>query len=131
MKFKDKHVLKWFSQHCQDLENLGAEDGVEAYNKLISLEKRAHKLAEDDCNFGVPEEEYDKRAERIKSQVAKIFGGKLPMGFFINGDPRGFALKIKVEQNRIFVNSDDGKNHDEKVIHYTDFGGYGILAPDF
>ena len=69
--------------------------------------------------------------DKIRAEVTKVFGGKLPIGFVINGDPRGYSLKIKEEQNRIFVNSDDGKNHDQKVINYTDWGGYGILAPEF
>ena len=129
MKFKNKYHLERFTRHCHELEALGAEDGVEAYNKLLSLENRAHKVAEDDCNFGMEEEVYEKRMDKIRDAVSKIFG-KLPMGFFINGDPRGYALKIKEEQNRIFVNSEDGINHDKKVISCTDWGGYGILAPE-
>lgn len=127
---KTKWELERFQNHCLQLEALGAEDGVIAYNKLRSIEKRAHKVAEDDCNFGIEESEYEKRMDKIRAEVKKVFGGKLPIGFFINGDPRGYALKIKEEQNRIFVNSDDGKNHDTYAINYRDFGGYGILAPD-
>ena len=39
---------------------------------------------------------------------------------FINGDPRGYALKIKEEYVR---------KHNLKI--YRDFGGYGIIAPEF
>ena len=40
---------------------------------------------------------------------------------FINGDPRGYALKI------------DDKYQDRlhKVGIHRDWGGYGIIAPDF
>ncbi len=127
MKFKNKYHLERFTRHCQELEALGAEDGVEAYNKLLSLENRAHKVAEDDCNFGMEEEVYEKRMDKIRDAVSKIFG-KLPEGFFINGDPRGYALKIKEEDNKLVKGQlDDGIS---KVISYTDWGGYGILAPE-
>ena len=125
---KTKWELQRFTKHCQQLEALGAKDGVIAYNQLRKFEINAHKLAENGCNFGV--EESARREYKITKEVEKVFGGKLPMGFFINGDPRGYALKIKEEQNRIFVNSDDGKNHDKYVINHRDFGGYGILAPN-
>ena len=39
---------------------------------------------------------------------------------FLNGDPRGYALKIK-----------DDFIRDNKVNIYKDWGGYGIFAPDF
>jgi len=127
----NKNTFKRLTIHVKELERLGAEDGVEAYNSLLKIEKRAHKLAQDMCNIEVPEKIQEKRSAAIHLQVSKVFGGKSPMGFFINYDPRGYALKIKEEQNRIFVNSEDGLNHDERVISYVDFGNYGILAPDF
>lgn len=120
MKLKNKYHLERFIRHCQELEKLGAEDGVEAYNKLLSLENRAHKIAENDCNYGIEEELYEKQMDKIRDAVSKIFG-KLPDGFFINGDPRGYALKIGVE-----VNGEVG----QRVISCTDWGGYGILAPE-
>jgi len=39
---------------------------------------------------------------------------------FINGDPRGYALKINdkyVRENQLRI--------------YSDMGGYGIIAPEF
>ena len=124
-----KRLLKRISQHGKELEALGAVDGIEAYNVLCRIEKRAHKLAEDLCNMEIPEEISDKRAEAIKSQVSKVFGGKLPAGFFINYDPRGYALKIKTEENKLVKGQlDDGIS---RVISYTDLGDYGILAPEF
>ena len=125
-----KRYLNQLNRHTKELESLGAIDGIEAYNILCRIEKRAHKLAEDLCNIEIPEEIQDKRAAAIYKQIEKVFG-KIPMGCFINYDPRGYALKIRSEQNRIFVNSEDGLNHDEKVISYTDWGDYGILAPEF
>ena len=131
MKINSRNAVQ-FLTHVKNLEALGVENGYEAYDKLFRLETKAHRLAEDLCNWlDTESEESDKRSAQIHKAVAKIFGGKTPMGFFINYDPRGYSLKIKEEQNRIFVNSEDGLNHDLRVINYTDFGGYGILAPDF
>lgn len=119
---------KAFLRHVKELENLGATNGIQAFEALSRLEKKAHKLAEDMCNFDIPEEIQDKRAEAIKSRVKKIFGGELPPGFFINYDPRGYALKIKSEQNKKW---DDIPNNTDRIISFVDWGDYGILAPDF
>lgn len=56
--------------------------------------------------------------DRITADVAKVFGGTLPDGFFINTDSRGHALKL---------------NCDKTVIPDSmpcDMGGDGILAAD-
>jgi hypothetical protein len=52
--------------------------------------------------------------ENIEKAVKKLLPGV--EGFFINGDPRGYSLKIK-----------------EKIYPelHQDWGGYGILAPEF
>lgn len=62
----------------------------------------------------------DKKIDKIILKVAALFGGKLPEGFHINYDARGYALKIKNDTNT-------GNPH---RLH-TDFGGYIILAPTF
>lgn len=43
--------------------------------------------------------------------------GTIPEGFFWNLDPRGYALKIDPEKGGV-------------VGLMTDWGGYGILAPE-
>jgi hypothetical protein len=118
-----KRYLNQLNRHAKELESLGATDGIEAYNTLCRIEKRAHKLAEDLCNFEIPEEIQDKRAGAIYKQITKVFGN-LPDGVFINYDPRGYALKIRTKSN---VNPVYGN----KKISYTDWGDYGILAPEF
>lgn len=40
---------------------------------------------------------------------------------FVNGDPRGYTLKI----------DDKYKDKMHKAGVYRDWGGYGIIAPDF
>jgi hypothetical protein len=57
--------------------------------------------------------ESDAKLDEIEKQVQKIFDNKLE-GFFINYDSRGYALKIKADNNPL------GK----------DWGGYYILSPE-
>ena len=57
--------------------------------------------------------ESDIKLDEIKKQVQKIFDNKLE-GFFINYDSRGYALKIKANNNPLG----------------QDWGGYYILSPE-
>lgn len=135
--------------HIKELEALGAVDGIKAYRTLRRIEKEAHYWAEVSCNGGIlvpartqwdgrawhkiereriiprelSEEEENKIYSRLEKRVKRVFGGMLPVGFMFNGDPRGYSLKIKTEANNL--------PNGERVISYTDWGGYGILAPDF
>jgi hypothetical protein len=62
--------------------------------------------------------------EMIAARVNIAFGGKLAVpGFFVNGDPRGYALKIDNE-------TPEGKALIQKTKMHTDWGGYGILSPE-
>ncbi len=89
--------------------------GETLYNHLRRIERKAHRLAERECDDPMLSMEHAERLEkRYIKEVFDLFGG-LPDGFFLNSDPRGYALKI------------DG----ESVISHTDWGGYHILAPDF
>ena len=85
------------------------------------------------CEEKVDPDKADRDLDRIYLKVNEILNdGKrsdLPnfdpievnrVAFFINRDPRGYALKIHSEEERI-----------REFGLYRDFGGYGILAPDF
>lgn len=94
-------------------------DADTLYSKLRALENRAHRLAERECNEQVPQA----TSERIEKEVLDALDALL--GFrahgprpFLNGDPRGYAIKL---------NDRDVKAH---AIH-KDWGGYGIIAPEF
>lgn len=89
--------------------------------KVHRLEAKAHRLAEDYCNVPMDEAEYSKQEESILASLDKILGYKdkgIPVLF--NGDPRGYALKI---------DADYVKEYDIDIT--KDWGGYGIIAPDF
>ena len=66
------------------------------------------------------EEKQDIFFDKIKKSVYKILGEKAKDVFFINYDARGYSLKLKSD----FTASCG-------VDIYQDWGGYGILAPDF
>lgn len=86
------------------------------------IETKIHRLETDVCN-GV--EQDDAKVERIEKsalkRLDKILNFKAQgIPVIINGDPRGYALKIDSEYVR---------THNIKI--HQDWGGYGIIAPEF
>lgn len=63
------------------------------------------------------EEDQDEFFDSILKRLEKQIGKKNVEKCFINHDPRGYALKIREPYSKDF--------------YYKDWGGYGILAPDF
>lgn len=111
-------------------------DGKRISVALFKLEREAHKAMEHACSYSEPyysallnhyfnfslfEEDMDNYKQRVSQLVSKALS-KLPPGFFINEDPRGYALKIDPE-NKLgaLLISDCGI--------YTDWGRNGILSP--
>lgn len=111
-------------------------DNIKLCKKLHSLEVKAHRATTCLCNTNtidllelnrftgydvkqVTEEEMDRFFEAILDKVDKILNfRKQDIPVFVNHDPRGYALKIK---SSFMINN---------TLH-CDFGGYGILAPEF
>jgi hypothetical protein len=83
-------------------------------DRLRRIEYWAHRAAEQYCNGEIDSDEMDAAREKYAAEVQGLFNGKLD-GFFINNDPRGYALKVK------------GRYAD---LLQRDWGGYGILAPE-
>lgn len=102
--------------------NTGFEP-IELCKKLRRLEMKAHQLATDYCNGenGVNTDNWDAKCEPILKAVHKILNiSEVCSGIFVNGDARGYALKI------------DSETVTENALDiYTDWGGFGIIAPDF
>lgn len=86
---------------------------------LLKLENQAHKATTDYANGEIQMEDMDRIDDEVTAKVTKLFGKKLP-GFFVNRDPRGYALKI----------DDKFMPRYEKVGLERDMGGYGILSPE-
>lgn len=102
--------------------NASEQDPIGLCKKLQRLETQAHKLAEDYCNGLVDSDGWEVKKDKIRDKLNTLLNpGDVPV--FINGDPRGYALKIEDEWMREAYRI-SGKNLQ------TDWGGYGLLAPD-
>jgi hypothetical protein len=104
-------------------------DGKKISVALLKIERDASNAATAQCNGesfqGQPfrgDESWYEFKQTIKQRVASALG-KLPPGFFVNGDARGHSLKIDNEKPK-------GRALIESVRLATDFGGYGILSPE-
>ena len=88
------------------------------YEILLTAERKANQKACQYCNGEISSEEWEKWGEKfVKNLAAKLGLDEMPSGFFLNGDPRGYALKME-----------EGTFPDGLM---RDFGGYGILGADF
>lgn len=137
-----EHVTRWREAHHKSLAMLASQinphnklTGLQLWRKLCKIERKASSGAVAYCNgatchtahtltstkqrlvwnFNADENAWESFSQWIEAKVAKVFGG-VPQGFFVNGDPRGYALKLDNEK----VTIPDGM--------HKDFGGYGILA---
>jgi hypothetical protein len=121
---KHERMYQQIEKHGNDLKrifNLDV-DAVKLAKKLHSLEVKAHQLATDYCNGenGVTTENWEEKCEPILKAVRKVLNCTDNYPIFLNGDVRGYALKIKseyVEKTNMQI--------------YKDWGGYGIIAPEF
>jgi len=119
-------MYQQIEQHGQNLNaifNTGL-DNIKLCKKLHSLENKAHRLCEIECNTG---EDKDVELSAILTKVKKVLfpdtfnsDAELYKSVFINGDPRGYTLKIKSEYAKA-----------NNLSIEQDWGGYGIIAPDF
>jgi phytoene dehydrogenase-like protein len=91
-------------------------DPVKLCQQLHKLELRATHAHENYCNTG---EDCDEKIDNaITTKVMKLLNN--PEAFFMNQDPRGYALKLKSEWT-----------HTNAPSLYQDWGGYGIICPEF
>jgi len=103
-------------------------DPVTLCKKLRRLENKANKLALDYCNGenGVNTQTWETKQAPVMAAVRKLLFPigmtKTPLDWciFLNGDARGYALKII-----------DTYMSENNINLYKDWGGYGILAPEF
>lgn len=101
-----------YANFARQLEILGID--WQDFNRLRRIEKYCNRIAlklATDGNFTIPDDWSDKQIKKVVSICPKLGGYNL----FINLDPRGYALKVS----------------DPPLAMYRDFGGYGIVAPEF
>lgn len=106
--------------HCTET------DPVKLCKKLRRLETEGERLAVAYCNGKMQSDAYDASSDKLMAKVNSLLGNGVDtsavVAVFHNGDPRGYALKIDDEWMR--ANARDSRLH-------RDWGGYGIIAPDF
>ena len=116
---KQEARIRMHGEQLNAIFHTGLEP-VTLCKKLRRIEGAAHKLAEDACNFlSMESGEYGKRRVRVEQRLQALIDCNKAQ-VLINMDPRGYALKIDDEYMR---------KHNLKLA--TDWGGYGILAPEF
>lgn len=111
-------------KHYEILEKLSEflgkkQDGKKLSLKLWKLEQHAHKAATDGCNGDITGEQWGKVVVETEAAVEKLFDGAVP-GLIINGDARGYAIKIDSEYMKQY----------EQIDLHRDWGGNGILSPE-
>ena len=115
----EKRIMK----HAENIETIfgGAhKQGMDLCKWLRRKEAAANRMAVDWCNGDLSSEDWEAAGENVLQSVNEMLGNnteKVPV--FVNGDARGYTLKIKDEWIR----------ENEIEIH-KDWGGFGILAPD-
>lgn len=128
MKIDSKKV-HWYINHLKVLQHLSGVDGdyeaERVYMKLLRLETKASRWNEQECNDpDIPEEEVGRRDDYVRKSIKKLLPFLPEKAFMYNGDPRGYALKVRSEYA-------DSLRTVDSINIYQDMGGYGILAPDF
>lgn len=108
-------MLKHRQRHVEELQKLGFIH--KNLNSIKRVERGANRLATQWCNGEIDEKTMEQGILHFTNHVKRLFGGELPDNFFVNLDARGYALKINQSPAR-------------EIISYTDWGGYGILAPE-
>ena len=139
---KKTHIHARRAAHHAALETLRAPgcetSGALIWKRLRRIEARAHDAATAQCNGAAygsqpfrPDwhEDGTEGAEgtptpwvayetATRAEVAAVFGGILPAGFFLNQDARGYALKLRPDKCTV-----------PPGMH-TDWGRNGILAAE-
>ena len=120
-----QRMYERIEKHGQDLKRIFPAvsnlDAVKVSKKVRALEVKAQWIALDYCNGTIDGDTIDTQGEKIMAQLDKFLdytGACVPV--FFNRDPRGYALKIDDEYVRTF-----------NVQIHMDWGGYGIIAPEY
>ena len=118
MKIEAKNAPQ-FVRHLGVIAKLAGVDypyPFDIYAKLSRLEARANRICTHECNGTIDPDKAEKQLDKILEKVKELLPNAKTL--FINGDPRGYTLKLKEEEAR-------------ELGIYQDWGGYGIIAPSF
>jgi hemoglobin-like flavoprotein len=124
MNAKQKErMYQQIEKHGNDLKTIFnlTGDPIQICRRVHLLEAKAHKLATDYCNGDITTEQWEGVSEGILERLDKVLNfvnQGIPV--IVNGDARGYTLKIK-----------DRYVREHSLDIHRDWGGYGIIAPDF
>jgi hypothetical protein len=94
-------------------------DPVELCKKLHRIQSQADRYISAYCNGDI--DDIDSQTEKTLDRLDKLLNFRAKnIPVFVNRDPRGYALKI----SDYYIRQADIKIH-------RDWGGYGILCPEF
>ena len=120
-----KRMYEAIEKHGENLNRVFKTDidNIKLSKLVLRIERLAHKLAEDYCNGkdGLNSDNIDIYTETILKRLDRLINwhdSKVPV--FINLDARGYALKIDSDYVR-----------DNNIQIEKDWGGFGLLAPDY
>ena len=120
MNKKQYERFERMQQHIKNLKRLFPRlrrlEDADALEILYRLEAKQSRAAVAYCNGDMQMEEYEVLTARMLLRLQDILGRGAPL--VLNGDPRGYALKLDEEWCK-------GK----KIA--TDWGSFGLLFPDF
>lgn len=120
MKTEQKNKIIAHGENLNRIFNTGIEP-LALCKKLHRLETKTHKAATDYCNGVIDCEQWEIVCGKIEQQLDKILHYTARKVYvFINGDARGYALKI----------SDNWMVKHPKIRLHQDMGGYGIICPE-
>ena len=118
-------------ERLKSIFNLPSDrDPVNLCRQLRRLEREGQTIAEGLCNIPNFQDEADRRGELLLDRLDKILNfrrGNIPV--FHNLDPRGYALKIESDWSGDWNRAQAIAYVDRRI--YQDFGGFGIIAPEF
>jgi len=120
---KKQKMYQQIEEHGKNLlvifPDAAVRDPVALCKKLRALEHKMTRANENYCNGVVGYHGHDYIHQRTLKSLTKILNpGDVTL--YINGDPRGYALKV-----------DDKWMRGNNAVLERDWGGYGILAPEF
>ena len=121
MTEKQRQAIKKHGRNLQAIFPAAADlDPVTLCKKLRRIEVAANAKAVAYCNGEIDCDQWGQFSDATAAKVDAILGFRAAgVPVVVNGDPRGYALKIKEDWTR---------EHD--CLVYRDWGGYGIIAPE-
>lgn len=113
------------AKHIETLQMVGF---VGTWQQIQKLEKEVNAFAEKRCSVYIEQNVITKKKANFIKKIKSLFDkdAEILQYIIINGDPRGYGLKI--DDNYVW---DLREKTDGKINIFTDLGGNGILAPNF